>query len=274
MNHLVTDEQIASYERDGVVLLRNLFDTEWLEVLAEAIEQNLRQPSKRTAEYVNDPSGNTHFFYDACAVGEVDGYDRLMLESPMGEAVARVMGSSRAIAFYISVFVRSAGTLTPSPWHQDQVNWSAAGNDACSCWMSVDPVPSGTVLEFVSGSHRWETRYQRADFLNLHYENDDQAKLASFPDIESHREDYDIVGWEMEPGDCLVFHGMVAHGGSGNLPPELGRRAVSVQWLGDDARFRIVAGREDPHISEELLRHGIKPGDPVICDMCPVAWPR
>ena len=79
MNHLVTDEQIASYERDGVVLLRNLFDTEWLEVLAEAIEQNLRQPSERTAEYVNDPSGNTHFFYDACAVGEVDGYDRLMM---------------------------------------------------------------------------------------------------------------------------------------------------------------------------------------------------
>ena len=47
-----------------------------------------------------------------------------------------------------------------------------------------------------------------------------------------------------------------------------------MQWLGDDARFRIVAGREDPHISEELLGYGINPGDPLVCDMCPVAWPR
>ncbi len=140
--------------------------------------------------------------------------------------------------------------------------------------MSLDEVPRETALEFVRGSHQWETEYQRPEFFHNHYEGDDCTSLSAFPDIEAHRDEYEILSWDMEPGDCVVFHGMTAHGGSGNLPPGLGRRSVSVQWLGDDARFRLIPGHDDPRISEELLRCGIKPGDPVISDMCPIAWSR
>ena len=138
----------------------------------------------------------------------------------------------------------------------------------------MDEVPRETALEFVRGSHRWETEYQRPEFFQFRYESDEQSSLTTFPDIESHRDNYEILGWDMEPGDCLVFHGMTTHGGSGNLPPELGRRSVSVQWLGDDARYRLIPSHKDPHITEELVQHGVNPGDPVICDICPVAWPR
>ena len=274
MSSLVTDDQISSYQRDGVIMLKNIFDDRWLEILAEGIEGNLRHPSKRTTTYVNDPANNEHFFFDALILGEVGAYDKLMLNSPMAEAVAHLMGSSRAILYYISVFVRSPGTHTRTPWHQDQKSWSATGNQACSMWLSLDEVPRETALEFVRGSHRWGSEYQRPEFFQNHYEGDDCTNLSAFPDIEAHRDDYEILSWDMEPGDCVVFHGMTAHGGSGNLPPGLGRRSVSVQWLGDDARFRLIPGRDDPHISEDLLRHGIKPGDPMICDMCPVVWPR
>ena len=274
MTPLVTSEQISRYQRDGVVLIRNLFDAHWLEVLAQGIEENLRHPSKRTADYVDDPENNAHFFYDARVRGEVNGYDRLMMDSPMAEAVASVMGSSQAILFYISVFIRTAGTRNRTPWHQDQPSWSAVGDHACSAWMSLDPVAKETALEFVRGSHRWDTQFQRPPFFHFGYENDDRSKLPAFPDIESHRDDYEILAWDMEPGDCVFFHGMTTHGGSGDLPPGLGRRAVSVQWLGDDARFRLLEGGDDPHISEELLKFGIRPGDPVACDMCPVAFPR
>ncbi len=193
----------------------------------------------------------------------------------MAEAVARLMGSEQAILFYITVFVRSPGTGARTPWHQDQKSWSAAGNDACSVWMSLDKVPRETALQFVRGSHRWKTDYARPAFFSTRYEGDDRTEQSAFPDIEAHREDYEILAWDMDPGDCLVFHGMTAHGGSGNLPAGLGRRSVSVQWLGDDARFRILPGDDDdPHISEEILRYGVKPGDPVVCDICPVVWRR
>ena len=110
MKPLVTKEQITRYREDGVVLIRNLFDAQWLQVLAEGIEENLTNPSERTTDYVNDPEHKEHFFYDARVLGEVNAYDRLMLDSPMGEAAAGLMNSRQAIVFYISVFIRSTGT--------------------------------------------------------------------------------------------------------------------------------------------------------------------
>jgi len=274
MEPMLTDRQVSDYQRDGVIVLRQLFDDAWMDVLAEGIEENLRRPSRRTANLVDDPTSNGHFFFDARTLGEIDAYDRLMMDSPMAEAAAGLMGSSRAILFYMSIFVRSVGTRARTPWHQDQPSWSASGRDACSIWMSLEPVPRETSLEFVRGSHLWSEAYERPEFFHHQYEGDDRTQQAPFPDIEAHRDDYDILGWDMEPGDCLVFHGMTIHGGSGSLPPGLGRRTVSVQWLGDDARFRLVPNRDDEHISEELMNYGVGPGDPVICDICPVAWPR
>lgn len=274
MSSFVTEEQVSRYRRDGVVLLRKFLGSDWLESLAEGIEENLRAPSRRSTALVDDPASNARFFFDARLLGEIGGYDRLMTESPMAETTARLMRSSQAILFYISVFVRSAGTRERTPWHQDQKSWAAVGNQACSVWTSLDPVPRETALEFVRGSHLWEADYERPEFFHHRYENDDRSEQAAFPDIETHREDYEILGWDMEPGDCVVFHGMTTHGGSGGLPPGLGRRSVSVQWLGDDARFQPIPGRDDPHISEELLGYGVKPGGPVISGMCPVAWPR
>ena len=208
MTPRVSAEQIANYRDDGAVLIRKLFDPAWLETLAEGIEENLRSPSKRTADYVNDPEKKEHFFYDALTLGEVSGYDRVMMDSPLAETAAHLMESSQAILFYISVFVRSTGTRSRTPWHQDQPSWSAAGNQACSAWMSLDPVPKETALEFVKGSHRWETQYQRPAFFQFGYENDDHTKLPPLPDIQAHRDDHEILAWDMEPGDCVFFHGM------------------------------------------------------------------
>ena len=65
MNTLITDADLASYRKDGVVLIRNLLGQAWLDVLAEGVEHNATSRSKRTIEYVNDAITNGHFFYDA-----------------------------------------------------------------------------------------------------------------------------------------------------------------------------------------------------------------
>ena len=273
MKTQINEQQVVDYQRDGVVLIRNLLDERWQQVLADGVAKNLKNPTSRSTDYVNDSTNNARFFYNACTLGQNEAYDRYMLESPMAECVARVMESNSAILFYMTVFVRTPGTRNRTPWHQDQPSWSASGNHACSVWTSLDPVPAETALEFVRGSHKWNKEYQRPAFFQAQYENDDNSKLLPFPDIESNRERYDIVSWAMEPGDCLVFHGMTIHGGSGDLPSSLGRRTVSVQWLGDDARFRDMRGLDDPDIGEDLRPYGLGQGDPVVCEMCPIVWP-
>ncbi len=268
----ISEQQIQDYQRDGVIVLRNYFTQPWLEKLASGIERCRLEPSSRSKIYVDDADSSGHLFFDARTVGEIDGFDGLMLESPMAEAAGRLMKARYATPFYITVFVRTPGTQQRTPWHQDQPSWSAGGEQGCSMWMSLDPVPAQTGLEFVRGSHRWKTKYSRDPFFQTEYEDGNFPDLQPFPDIESHRDDYDIVSWAMEPGDCVVFHGMLTHGGSGNLPANLGRRTVSVQWLGDDARYRVVPGGDDPNISAEVVKFGIQPGDPLVSDLCPVVW--
>ena len=270
---IVSNEQIRRYQSDGVILLSNVFASSWLDQIAQGIDEAFARPSKRSITYASEPERNAEFFYDARILGEVGAFDRFMLHSPMGKVAARLMGSSAAMLFYISVFVRTRGTRTRTPWHQDQVDWSATGEHACSVWVPLDPVPRETALEFVRGSHRWSANYERPDFFHNRHQEDIKGLHQPFPDIEANRNVYDIVGWEMNPGDCLVFHGMTVHGGSGDLPTSLGRRAVSVQWVGDDARYRVHPGGADPDISEELEAHGLRHGDPLVCDMCPVVWP-
>jgi hypothetical protein len=46
-----------------------------------------------------------------------------------------------------------------------------------------------------------------------------------------------VIGWDVEPGDVLAFHFRTLHGAPGNQLSTSRRRAVSLRWLGDDARF-------------------------------------
>ena len=264
------------YKDDGVVLMRNLLDKAQLSLISAGIEQCHSHPSKRHTDYANDDDANQRFFYDAVLTSDVAEFQAVLRDSSLAEMAAKMMGSNKAIAFYISVFVRSPGTLKRTPWHQDLPYWSAIGNQTCSTWLSVDPVPESTALEFIAGSHQWDS-FARPDFHSKQLEDylvGEQNRAEKLPDIESNRDDYNIVKWDMSPGDCVFFHGMTAHGGSGGLPPELGRRAISIQWLGDDATYQPnKVGGVDPDFTQELASIGLSEGDSLASDVCPVLWP-
>ena len=42
----VTEEQIEEYQRDGAVVLRNVFTEEWIELIQQGIDINIQSPSQ------------------------------------------------------------------------------------------------------------------------------------------------------------------------------------------------------------------------------------
>jgi len=98
----------------------------------------------------------------------------------------------------------------------------------------------------------------------------DERSFARMPDIEGSRERYDIVCWDVAPGDCVIFAGLMIHGAPGNASDESPRRALSTIWLGDDAVFAERPGKVRPYFEG----HGLRPGDPMDCDYFPRVWPR
>ena len=114
------------------------------------------------------------------------------------------------------------------------------GNDLAVLWISFDSLDEERSLEFVRKSHRG-ILYDSSAFDP----NDDTRGLYNdpayplLPDIESRRDDFDLVSFPVEPGDVVVFHPSTLHGGGPTHQSET-RRTHSLRFFGDDA---VVASR-------------------------------
>jgi ectoine hydroxylase-related dioxygenase (phytanoyl-CoA dioxygenase family) len=254
---------IADYRRDGAVCVRGAFSADDVALVAAGIERNLANPSTRGL--VASPAGDAgRFFEDFCNWDRVPEYERFIRGSPGGSIAGALMGSKTARLYHDHLLVKEAGTLQPTPWHQDQPYYNIDGRQTVSMWMPVDPVPRSSTLEFLAGSHLGPWLMPRS-FM------DDQARwfpegaLADLPAID--RETAPIIGWPLEPGDAVFFHMLTLHTASGT---QTRRRAFSVRFLGDDVVHAPRAWRTSPPFPE--LEGELPAGAPMDHRLFPVVW--
>lgn len=271
----VTGHEIESFQRDGAVCLRQRFGQKWLDLVAEGMERNLAEPSAY-AESLSSEERSARFFSDYCNWREIAAFRAFVHESPAAEMVARLMGSEKAIFYHEHVLIKEPGTQRKTPWHHDQPYYPVNGRQMCSLWLPLDPVPLETSLKFVKGSHGWGRWFVPRKFATSQdyaieggRSGEEVISFESVPDIEGSPEEYEVISWELEPGDCVVFHGMTLHGAAGNRSQTTARRALSTRWFGDDARFA-----ERPWEVSPPITGGLRPGEPMACETFPVVWER
>ena len=232
-------DEVATFVDDGVVCARGVIPPQWLDRAAAAIERNLAEPTF-IGEVISMPDKG--YLNDIFMWLDDEDYRAFVLDSPAGLLARQALeglGATHVRFFYDQSFVKEPGSLVPTPWHHDLTFWPVEGNQLCSIWMPLDPVTRETSgLEYVRGSHRWPNRFKAiTPDYNAFMVNPD---LDDPPDIDGHRDDYDIVGWDMQPGDVLIFHPLVVHGSSGNASTTTRRRALATRWLGDDVVYRAL----------------------------------
>ncbi len=259
----ITEEEVAAYRRDGAVCLRGQFDRTWLALLAEAVDRNIAEPGPYAHFYTGEDDPGL-FFGDYCNWQRIEGYRRFALHSPAAAIAGRMMGTRKVNFFHEHVLVKEPGTPNRTPWHHDQPYWVVDGDQVCSIWLPLDPVAREASVEFAAGSHRWGKWFTPKRFVDLadHPSNEGET----IPDIDADRDAYRLLGWDMEPGDCIVFHALTVHGAPGNSSAVHRRRAVATRWTGDDARFV----RRDGFMSPPFADVTLAPGAPMDCDTFPV----
>lgn len=273
---LVEPHHIAAYRDDGVAFIRGAFSPDWVEKLRRGVEANMAAPSERGRLWDRDDHGRS-CFYDSQVWREIPEYKDFALNSPCAEIAGRLMEGRSATFFFDAIFVRTPGAQFRTPFHQDEPYWSVSGFDTVSVWMPLAPVEKKSALEFVRGSHRWTEKFRQTNFGALTGDARDQVAFddddtTPFPDIENHRDQYDILSWDMEPGDVVAFNARIIHGGSGNLAPERDLKVFNTQWLGDDVRVMFRTEGMDPDHSGVMTEHGLKPGDRPASDLYPQVW--
>ena len=177
------------------------------------------------------------------------------------------MGSRQVRLFHDHVLVKEPGTRQRTPWHQDQPYYNVGGLDNCSLWLPVDPVDRESTVEFVAGSHRGPWLMPRT-FMDGQARWFPEGGLQELPDIEAERDAFEILAWELEPGDAVFFHMLTLHAAGGATRR---RRAFSVRFLGDDATHvprQWPTSPEFPGLADEL-----PPDVPMNHPLFPVLWP-
>ena len=225
-------EQIEAFWRDGVICVRGLYSAEWVARLTDALDSIISQPSPITRM-----PRDTNFHSDLYTWLTNDTVRDFVLHGPSAGLAQQVFQSQRVNFFYDQIFVKEEMSPHPTPWHHDFTFWPIEGDQIASLWTSVDAVNAeSSALEFVAGSHRWPQRYRAIGTDGTDFSTGENRE--ELPDIEADRSKFDIVSWEVRPGDALLFHALTLHGARGNRSANTKRRAITTRWCGDDVVYR------------------------------------
>ncbi|MCH9674672.1 MAG: phytanoyl-CoA dioxygenase family protein [Gammaproteobacteria bacterium] len=256
----VDEGTIEAFQRDGAVCVRDAFSTQWLRTLAQGVEANIAAPGPYAKHYTA-PGEFGYFFGDYCNWQRIEPYRQFALESPAASIAQACMQTKKVNFFHEHVLVKEPRTEARTPWHHDQPYWVVDGEQVCSIWLCLDPVPKDVCVEFIAGSHRWGKWFTPKRFAD-HAEHPSEEG-ETLDDIDQRRDEFEFLSWDLQPGDCIVFHALTVHGAPGNASTKTRRRAVATRWTGDDARFVRRRGFMSPPFEDVELEQGSLMDSPV-----------
>jgi ectoine hydroxylase-related dioxygenase (phytanoyl-CoA dioxygenase family) len=259
----LTDDEVAAFAADGVVILRGVLADEEVATLARGVERNLASLSALGMN-ATEPGKPGAFVEDFRNWQRIAEYEEVIRGSALGRVAGELMGSREVRLFHDHLLVKEPGTLDRSPWHQDQPYYCIDGAQTVSFWIPLDPVARPSTLEFVAGSHggKW---YMPRSFVKKTAMVFDEGALEEVPDVDADRDAFPIKGWAMQPGDAVAFNMLTLHAAAGS-PAR--RRAFSVRFVGDDVTWAPRPHRTSPPFEEVELAAGAPLDHPAF----PVIW--
>jgi hypothetical protein len=209
------------------------------------------------------------YYIDTGIAAKLEAYREICVSGALPEIAGHLLESSTVRFFGDQVFIKEPNTPGKTAFHQDATYFEIEGDQCCVMWVPVDPVTlKNGAMMYVRGSHLDRRLYKPNVFIS-------QASIPGsegydLPDIENNMDAFDIVHFDIEPGDVLVHHYRTIHGTGGNQSRYQVRRAASIRYCGDDIRFkeRTWAPRQLHHTER------LKDGDSLSGQDFPVVWQR
>jgi ectoine hydroxylase-related dioxygenase (phytanoyl-CoA dioxygenase family) len=280
VHRLPTEDEILAFWRDGAVVLRGALDrdevsgmiphvdaligrTELVDMTAmgDALDRSGASVLRDESSGGRFRSGVDHWLADPA-------FARFARASGLPAIAAALLRASKLNLWEDSVLVKEPGSGERTAWHQDLSYFHVTGEQLCTTWVPLDEVDAHTgAMSFVRGSHRWTSLFRPNLFVST---------LAipgtsgdEIPDIDAlaAKGEVELVQWDLAPGDVSVHHARTLHAAGANRSAVRWRRAISVRYCDDDARycFRPGAPRK-PHHAD------VREGDVLDHERCPVVW--
>ncbi|MEM6577234.1 MAG: phytanoyl-CoA dioxygenase family protein [Pseudomonadota bacterium] len=270
----VTPEDSATFARDGAVVLRDVFETEWIETLRAGIEADFDEPTDNFTRHTKDPSA-PGYYEDFWAWSKIPQFEDFVRHSPCAAMAAALLGAPRVNLVMDNWFLREAGSTSRPPFHQDLAYFDFEGT-MCVLWLPLEPVSRDNGIAFVRGSHLWDKLFMRVRFADGHPSFDAQEVAGQTyhppPDVNADPEAYELLQWDMDLGDCIFFDMRTLHGGLSSVTPTETVRRFTLRMTGPDGMIRYRGDwAKDERAQFEAA--GYREGDRLDGSFFPQLWP-
>lgn len=248
----LTEDDILRFRADGVIKVAGAVDPHTVDRMLAAVDRVLSGPRSRGGTGMD-----RHLHpYD-------DDFRSFLHHTDLAALAAQATGSATTRIYFDQIFVKEPETDRYFHWHQDHPYWPIRGTQVASTWVALTAATvHASALEFVRGSHLWGKTYRPSPAgpgttvdvaaMNALWDNFGDLAMTYTDEVEAfedHPERYDILGFDVAPGDALLFDYRIVHRSRGNGTPNR-RVAVSWRWLGDDAIWAPAPGA-DPVIGPD-----------------------
>lgn len=213
-------------------------------------------------------NGEGLFLYDVAGWKKHKGIRDVALDSALPEIAFNLMETGYVNFWEDTTFVKAPGTQQRTAFHQDLAYFQIDGDDCIIIWIPLDPADLGNgVVEYVRGSHKWADTFAPNVFVSQTTTRGSPG--PRLPDIEADRDAYDIVSFDVMPGDVIVHHVRTVHGAGGN-PSDRMRRAISFRYCGSEVRYFDRPGA----VPQVATGHCLTDGDRLFSADYPMVYPR
>src|SRR3954469_504153 len=178
-----------------------------LDALAQAVRAS-------GARRLSDPPVEGHagrFLFDTSVWRRVPALAAFAVSSALPAIARALLGCGRVRYYDDQIFVKEAGAVDRTAFHQDFPYFHLDRPDGCVFWIPLQRVdPGGGRMGYIPNSHRWGAAFKPNIFVStLPFPGSEGADM---PAINEQPESFGVEYVEAEAGDVIVHHFLTVHG--------------------------------------------------------------
>ena len=238
MRYTLSQEEIASYRKNGFVTIMDFLDPSeleiWRKTIFRAAENRAGVKIPGTAIKTGEDDGINK---DADYFGKVfdqiinlwqtdEQVKKLILDRRIGKMAADLAGVEGIRPWHDQALFKQPWA-NPTSWHLDSPFWSFSSRNALSIWIALDDATlENGCLFFVPGSHNVTT------FENFGIGKNMDGIFEHYPQFRS----VPPASAPLKAGGCSFHNGLCIHGAGPNMTA-LPRRAMTCAFMPDGSTF-------------------------------------
>jgi len=203
----LTNEQIAEFNTNGFLLLKNFADPKLCDAVLNKAKEHLDkqiEPIESEEEYLGSQTPNLTIRRLRQVYDREDIFKEWMHNKEILPILEQLLGKSPKLllAHHNSIMTKLPHKSSITTWHQDIRYWHYNNDELLSVWLSLgDEFLENGLLEFIPGSHKMNFSTEQFDERSSFKDDTVQNK-----EIISKR-----VHYNLHKGDIVLFHSKTLH---------------------------------------------------------------